>query len=127
MRTFEFTEDKSSKFWNIALEGSIYPKLKYLGLRNSVIADEVAAAVVNSPLLSRIEPLDLSMGNMSDAGASSLLKGLAGNTTLKRLVLSFHYISEAKVKELKKGLRCTVIADDPQQEEDDWRPIMYSE
>jgi predicted DNA-binding WGR domain protein len=109
------------------LAGTDFPKLKRLCLRNSEIQDAVAAAVVNSPLLERIEVLDLSMGNLSDEGGRSLLRGLAGNKTLKRLVLDHHYLSDELAKELQDKLHCEVSADDGQESEDDWRSIMYSE
>ena len=55
------------------LSGNLFPNLKYLGLRNSRIADEVAKAVAASPILERLEVLDLSLGNMGDEGARALI------------------------------------------------------
>jgi predicted DNA-binding WGR domain protein len=55
------------------LSGQLFPKLKYLGLRNCQRADELAGVVVNSPLLQRIETLDLSLGVLTDEGARALL------------------------------------------------------
>lgn len=74
------------------LSGQLFPKLKYLGLRDSEIADDVAAAVARSPLLERIDVLDLSLGTLGDAGAQALLAAPAVKK-LKGLDLRHHYIS----------------------------------
>jgi predicted DNA-binding WGR domain protein len=50
------------------LSGRLFPQLKYLGLRNAQHADDLAAVLVNSPLLQRIETLDLSLGVLTDEG-----------------------------------------------------------
>ncbi len=50
-----------------------FPKLRYLGLRDSQIADEVVAAVVTSPMLKRISALDLSLGTLGDEGGRACL------------------------------------------------------
>ena len=56
------------------LEGDVFPKLTYLGLRNSEISDEIAAALVNAPVMRHLRTLDLSMGTLSDEGAKALLQ-----------------------------------------------------
>jgi len=63
--------------------GQLHPQLRFLGLMNSTIANDIAAVVVNSPIVDRIEVLDLSMGNLDDAGVQSL-HGLAGKRNLPR-------------------------------------------
>lgn len=108
------------------LSGRLYPRLKYLGLMNSEIADEIAAVAVNSPIVERIDVLDLSMGNLTDAGAESLL-GLAGRSNLRQLNISHHYVTPERLAELKSALSCEVIADDPQSADDEWRPILHAE
>lgn len=50
-----------------------FPKLKYLGLRNSEYADEIAFALVDSPITKNLIELDLSMGILIDRGAEALL------------------------------------------------------
>ena len=82
--------------------------------------------VVNAPITQRIETLDLSLGNMSESGARSLMM-LPRDGRLKRLDVTYHYIPAAVVAELKQSLPFEVIADDPQDLEDDWRPIMHAE
>ncbi len=108
------------------LSGERYPNLRYLGLRDSNIVDEIAAMVVNAPITRRIEVLDLSLGNMSESGARSLML-LPRDGQLKRLDVSHHYIPEDVVAELKQSLPFEVVANDPQDMEDEWRPIMHAE
>ncbi len=61
------------------LEDLIFPDLTYLGLRNSQFANDIAEAVVKSPLIETISVLDLSLGNLSDKGAEFLLNCAAVN------------------------------------------------
>lgn len=83
------------------LSGQVFRKLKYLGLRNSECADEVAQAVVRSPLLKRLHTLDLSLGNLSDVGAKALLE-CREVRSLKRLDLHRHFLSDPFVEALKE-------------------------
>ena len=109
------------------LSGKLFPKLKYLGLRNCERADELAGVVVNSPLLTRIETLDLSLGVLTDEGARSLLM-LPLNTTLKKLNLHYNYISADLAKQLK-ALPLAVDVSKPSNMEDDdeWRFVAVGE
>jgi predicted DNA-binding WGR domain protein len=109
------------------LSGRLFPKLKYLGLRNSQLADELAGVVVNSPLLSRIETLDLSLGILTDEGARALLK-LPKNTTLKKLNLHYNFISADLARQLK-ALPFIVDVSKPSDMEadDEWRFVAVGE
>lgn len=108
------------------LSGRLFPRLKFLGLMNSEIADEIAAVVVNSPIVDRIETLDLSLGNLSDVGVRAL-HALAGKPNLRRLNISHHYATKSEIQRLQKAVSCEVIADDPQELDDSFRPIMHAE
>lgn len=108
------------------LSGRLYPHLKYLGLMNSAIANDIAAVVVNSPIVDRIEVLDLSMGNLDDAGVQSL-HGLAPKRNLKCVNLSHHYASDDAIEQLRAALPCELVADDRHDPEDEWRPILHAE
>ena len=48
------------------LAGGLFPKLKYLGLRNDTEADATAELVAQSPIVGQLEVLDLSLGALSD-------------------------------------------------------------
>ena len=108
------------------LSGDLFPRLTYLGLTNSVIADDIAAVVVNSPLVQRIQMLDLSLGNLSDEGVRSL-HALSSCKNLQELDITHHYASPETVAELTAALPCEVRADAQQDVEDDWRPIVHAE
>lgn len=108
------------------LSGKLFTKLKYLGLMNSEIADEIAAVVVNAPLLQRLETLDLSMGNLTDAGAKSLMH-LPADSGLKRLKILHHYASQQAMEELQNQLSCDLEEEASESADGDWRPILHAE
>lgn len=99
------------------LSGRQFPALEYLGLRDSEMADEVAAAVANAPVLERVAVLDLSLGALSDAGATALLASPAV-ARLRKLDIHHHYCSDEMVGRLK-ALPIEVDADDPQEADED--------
>ncbi|MFE4620082.1 MULTISPECIES: STM4015 family protein [Streptomyces] len=102
------------------LAGTGFPALRRLGLCNSVIQDEIAAAVAGAPVVARIERLDLSMGALTDEGAAALLDGQP-LTHLSHLDLSHHYLSEAVCERVRAALAphgVTVVLDDAQEPED---------
>lgn len=81
------------------LEGRGFPHLRYLGLRDSEKADDIAEALAKAPILARIAVLDLSLGNLSDRGGEALL----ATPTLKalnKLDLHHHYLSDGMMKRL---------------------------
>ncbi len=98
------------------LSGKLFPKLKYLGLRNSYIADEVAIVVAASPVVQQIETLDLSLGVLTDDGGQALLK--LTSPTLKKLSLHYNYLSHEMIRQLK-ALPITVDASRPSDMEDE--------
>lgn len=108
------------------LSGRLYPKLKTLGLMNSEIADDLAAVVVNSPIVRRIERLDLSLGTLTDIGARAL-RNLPTDARLKTLDISHHYVHPEVLEELRRALPFEVIANDPQDPEDEWRGPVHAE
>ena len=95
------------------LAGTAFPRLRTLGLRDSAIADEIAAALAGAPLLERIRVLDLSLGTLTDAGAGALLASPA-LARLERLDIHHHYCSDATVARLE-ALGIAVDTSDPQE------------
>ncbi|MEK7953622.1 STM4015 family protein [Luteolibacter soli] len=100
-----------------AIEPALFPKLKSLGIRNSLIADELAEAMTNAPVLGQLEALDLSLGTMTDKGAEALIaSGKVRN--LKSLNLHRNYLTDATIARLQGlGPKVDVGA---QEKPDDW-------
>lgn len=95
--------------------GKQFPALKYLGLRNSEIADDLALALAGAPVLGMIETLDLSLGTLSDKGAAALIDSPAVKK-LKKLDIHHHFLSDDMMAKIT-ALPCEVDAGE--QEEDD--------
>ncbi|MEU6016560.1 STM4015 family protein [Streptomyces sp. NPDC047515] len=102
------------------LSGASFPALRHLGLQNSEIQDEIAAAVASAPVVAQLESLSLSMGTLSDQGAEALLSGQP-LTHLTSLDLHHHYMSGALVKRLT-GLLGTDRVSADADEAEDWDP-----
>ncbi len=85
------------------LAGSRLPALRDLALRNSELQDEIAAAVAAAPVVARLTSLDLSLGALSDDGATALLEGQP-LTHLGRLDLHHHFISDAVAQRVQATL-----------------------
>jgi hypothetical protein len=106
-----------------------FPRLRYLGLRDSEIADQVAVLVATSPLLKRISTLDLSLGTLGDEGGRALLAS-ADIRRLKLLDLHHHYLSDEVVAEFAKEFETAptiVNLEDPQTEEEYGRYVSVGE
>lgn len=76
------------------LRGETFPRLRELGLMNAEFTDELCEPLLASPLLARLEHLDLSMGTLTDAGAAALRAGAAALRHLRRLDVSDNLLSE---------------------------------
>ncbi|TKK89389.1 leucine-rich repeat domain-containing protein [Herbidospora galbida] len=85
------------------LAGDRLPALRHLGLQDSEIQDEIAAAVASAPVVARLDVLDLSMGTLTDAGAEALLGGQP-LSHLKVLDLHHNYLSDAMADRVEKAL-----------------------
>lgn len=98
--TDEYGGDSTVQDLQPILSGRLFPKLRYLGLRNCHYVDDIAPVIVNSPVIDQLEMLDLSLGTLTDAGAQALLSLPTGGT-LKRVNLHHHFMSAGMVKKLK--------------------------
>jgi len=81
----------------------LFPNLTYLGLKNSEIQDEIAAAIADSEVLEGLETLDLSDGTLSDVGAEALLAS-ERIRKLPKLDLQYHYLSEEMMRRVATEL-----------------------
>jgi hypothetical protein len=111
------------------LSGSSFPRLTYLGLRDSEIADAVAAAVASAPILDRIRILDLSLGTLGDEGAAALLANPAV-ARLEKLDIHHHFCSNEMIARLQK-LGMELDASETQEEREynneHWRYVAVGE
>jgi hypothetical protein len=107
------------------LAGDRFPALRYLGLKDSEIQDQVAAAVAASPVLETLETLDLSMGVLGEEGARALLAA-PGLGKLRKLDIHHHYVPAELVAELRKVVP-EVDASEPQEEDQYGRYVAVSE
>jgi Leucine Rich repeat len=98
------------------LSGQLFPKLRYLGLRDSEIADEIAIALASAPVLEQIQVLDLSLGVLRDVGAEALIDN-AAIAQLEKLDIHHHYVSEELVARLEE-LGIELDASDRQEEDE---------
>ncbi|MEJ1241945.1 STM4015 family protein [Chryseolinea sp. T2] len=117
-------ESKAEDFRAI-LTGDKFPRLRYLGLRDSEIADDLAVALQNAGVLNKIESLDLSMGTLTDEGAKALINNPAIKK-LKMLDLHHHFMSEEVSKQFSQ-LGITVNVDDRQESDDGYRYVQVAE
>ncbi|MEE1942151.1 STM4015 family protein [Streptomyces sp. TRM 70361] len=115
------------------LAGDRLPALRGLGLTDSEIQDEIAAAVASAPVVARLHTLDLSMGTLTDTGAEALLSGQP-LTHLTKLDLSHHFLSDAMMERIREELEGTGVdvdlSDQEKPEEhngETWRYVAVSE
>lgn len=103
------------------LSGARFPALTHLGLQDSEIQDEIAAAVASAPVVAQLTSLDLSMGTLGDEGAEALLTGQP-LTHLGRLDLHHHYLSDAMMRRVCDALEPSGVEVNvsEQEEPDRW-------
>ncbi|WP_200930757.1 STM4015 family protein [Bacillus sp. FJAT-28004] len=102
------------------LKGDLFPKLTYLGLKDSEIQDEIAIAIADAPILDRLEILDLSYGTLTDEGGKALLASERVKK-LKHLNLSYHYMTDELLLRWKQSNLSVDVTDQQETDEDDWR------
>ncbi|KAB2382843.1 STM4015 family protein [Actinomadura montaniterrae] len=109
------------------LSGERLPALRHLGLEDSQIQDEIAAAVAGAPIVARLESLSLAMGILTDQGAEALLSGQP-LTHLRKLDLHHHFLSDAMVERVKAAFPgVEVDLSDQEKPDGDWHYIAVSE
>ncbi|MGP3989349.1 STM4015 family protein [Streptomyces sp. 3N207] len=110
-----------------------FPALRHLGLQNSELQDEIAAAVASAPVVAQLESLSLSMGTLTDTGAEALLRGQP-LTHLQRLDLRHHFLSEAVADRVRTAFGSAGtevdLSDDQTPDswgDEEWRYVAVSE
>lgn len=84
------------------MDASLFPKLRYLGLKNSDIQDDIATHIVGSSIIRQIDTLDMSMGVLTDVGGEALLN-CSTLSRLKKLDLHYHYLSPTMENKLRNA------------------------
>jgi hypothetical protein len=111
------------------LRGDLFPKLHYLGLRDSDQIDAIAPALANAPILARLQVLDISLGTLSDEGVRALMTS-PYLEKLEKLDIHHHFITPAVLAELKtllRTLKVKIDASDAQDPDDEWRFVAIGE
>jgi len=104
-----------------------FPKLKYLGLKNYYLADEIAVALKDAPVIATLDTLDISMGILKDAGAQALLEN---DELLKLDYLNcrHHFMSTEWIEKLKnKFANQNINLNDQQESDEDWYYVEIGE
>ncbi|MFE5095441.1 STM4015 family protein [Streptomyces sp. NPDC056638] len=101
------------------LSGSRFPRLHHLGLRNSEVQNEIAAAVAGAPVVAQLRTLDLSHGTLGDEGAAALLDGQP-LTHLERLDLHHHFMTEPMERRITQALEPHGVQVDVSEREEPW-------
>lgn len=106
-----------------------YGNLTFLGLMNSIYTDAIVTALNQMTLPANLETLDLSMGNLSDAGGNALLEESAQARLkgLKRLNLRHHYLSGDMLARVAAVYANANLADQEEADEDDDETYRYCE
>jgi hypothetical protein len=100
------------------LSGERLPALKHLILPNSFLGDDLAFALLRSPLLLRLVTLDLSATGLTDEGAMALARA---RPILDRLNLAHNLLSERAVEHVAEHVLCSDIEIEPQHDDGDDR------
>ncbi|MFD9441480.1 STM4015 family protein [Streptomyces sp. NPDC060006] len=133
--TSEYGGDADVADLEPVLAGTRLPRLTRLALRNSEIQDAICTALASAPVVARLEELDVSMGVLTDDGATALLTGQP-LTHLKKLDLHHNYLSAALRTRLLEtlepaGVQVDADQDDAESDEDGdgevWRFVAVGE
>lgn len=84
------------------LERGDLAKLRYLGLKNAMFANELARLVPRAKVTQSLETLDLSLGAMTDEGAKYLAESAPALAHLKTLNLNRNFLTSAGIDLVKK-------------------------
>ena len=110
-----------------------FPRLRYLGLRDSDIVNELAIALARSSILDKIRVLDLSLGVLDDTGVLALLNHPA-LLKLEKLDIHYHFCTEGMIAKLTAALEAAGVQLDASDSQigrhgnnDEWRFVAVGE
>ena len=107
-------------------EAGKFPKLQYLGLRDSEIVDEIAKEIAEASVLDQVKELDLSLGTMTDVGGQALLDS-SKVKKLEKLSLQHHFMSDEMMSKLASLGPIVNVDDQNKADDDDYRYVAISE
>lgn len=106
------------------LDGTLFPKLNYLGLRNDHDIDTTVTWLKDAKILDQLDVLDISLGTLSDTGAAALLDiGRLGN--VKKLDAFYNFMSAKAAEALQRGMPTVEIDVSERQEPDEYDGKVY--
>lgn len=114
------------------LSGEVFPRLRYLGVRNAETLDGWLPALADAPVLKRLDVLDLSLGVLTDRGGQVLVDRAAAFAGLRKLDLHHHYLSEEMEERVRAAFDGSGVEVDlsdrlePEYHGDDDEPFYYT-
>ncbi len=108
------------------LSSTTIPNVRHLALANSPFLDELIPHLAKSPLLKQLTTLDLSLGEMTDAGANAIVEHGAAFKHLENLNVHRNYLTEDAVAALK-GVVASVDGGGQEDPEEDYRYCQIGE
>ena len=100
------------------LNDSDFPALKYLGLEDSEIQDDIAEIVFNCKYISQINTLDLANGSLTDKGGQLIADKIKDYPNIKKIDLHYHYMTDDimdKLDDIADELDIDIDLDDDQE------------
>jgi Ran GTPase-activating protein (RanGAP) involved in mRNA processing and transport len=91
------------------------------------LSNDIARACCDAPIIKQLETLDLSMGTMTDEGATAIVENAAHFKHLKKLNLDENFISDDAQKALEKALGDIVAIGDQEEPDDDYVYVSVGE
>lgn len=82
------------------LDGTAFPNLRWLGLMNAELTDELCAELHRAPVLPQLEGLSLAMGCLSSSGAPHLIAHSDAYRHLREFDLSKQLLDERSLESL---------------------------
>ena len=99
----------------LLFDGTLFPSLRHLGLRNCAFVDRVCHALVEAKVTRQLRTLDLSLGALTEIGAHALLSGRAALSDLAVLDLHHHYIPRSSAGRLAQLARFVDLSGGPHE------------
>jgi len=98
--------------------------LEYLGLKNSMFANDIAKAIGGTKILKGLKTLDLSLGAMTDEGAEALAAAKGSLAHLECLDLTRNFLTKKGVAAVK-GICKKVITENQEEADGDGDDTYY--